>query len=313
MPDAKPIVLVVDDTPANLELLHGILRDEYQVKVATNGQKALELANKSPRPDIILLDIMMPEMSGYEVCQMLKENTETMPIPVIFVTAKSHLEDEEQGLAFGAVDYITKPFHPEIVKARVQTHLANYEQRRDLIKENRELRDAHAPSFTNFNEESLLGLIEAGEGQTVEFKSALRWNSYSGQVDKKIENSCLKTVAGYINAEGGILMVGVNDSGEPVGLDNDQFKSEDKLLLHWVNLLKSYLGTEFTPYIRSIIHSIGNKRILVVECLPSSIPVFFTRDNEEFFFVRMTNTTQALKPSEVVVYIEQHRNKVGGN
>jgi len=306
MTESKPVVLVVDDTPSNLDLLHAALSDDYKVKVATNGEKALDLAIREPRPDIILLDVMMPGMSGHEVCRKLKQRPETTPIPVIFVTAMSQVEDEQLGLALGAVDYITKPFNHDIVKARVRTHIRNYEKTREIIRENRELRDGKRNSFTEFDEATLVALIEAGEGDSLEFKSTLRWNLFADRSDKSIENSCLKTVAGYLNTGGGVLLVGVDDEGKIIGLGKDHFKTEDKLLLHWVNLVKSYLGAEFIPYMRSIIKSIGDQRVLVVECLPSTKPTFFKRDNTESFFVRMSNTTQALKASESVAYIGEH-------
>ncbi|MCP4047820.1 MAG: response regulator [Gammaproteobacteria bacterium] len=306
MTDSKPIVLAVDDTPSNLDLLNGVLSTDYKVKAAISGEKALELAKRKPIPDIILLDIMMPGMSGHEVCEILKQNPETAPIPVIFVTAMSQTEDEQQGLALGAVDYITKPFNHDIVKARVSAHLKNYEKTRELIRENRALRENKGPSFKALGEPELLVLIKAGESHSVEFKSTMRWNLYADRSDKGIENSSLKTVAAYLNTEGGVLLVGVDDDGEVLGLGKDHFKTEDKQMLHWVNLVKSYLGAEFIPYMRSTIESIGDKRVLVVECLPSKKPVFFRRDNDESFFVRMTNTTQALKTSETLAYIEEH-------
>ena len=118
----KATVLVVDDTPDNLSLMSNLLKDLYKVKVANNGEKALKIATSTP-PDLILLDIMMPGMDGYEVCQRLQDEPSTRDIPVIFLTAKSEVEDEERGLAIGAVDYITKPISPPIVLARVKTHL----------------------------------------------------------------------------------------------------------------------------------------------------------------------------------------------
>jgi len=124
-------VLVVDDTPENIDVLVGILKDRYNVKAAINGMMALKIAKKSP-PDVILLDVMMPEIDGFEVCRQLKADFTTKHIPVIFVTAKIGVEDELKGLELGAVDYITKPISPPIVIARVQTHLALYDQNREL-------------------------------------------------------------------------------------------------------------------------------------------------------------------------------------
>jgi len=120
----KQTILVVDDTPENIDILAGILKEFYRVKVALNGEKALKVAISSTPPDLILLDVMMPEMDGYEVCRQLKENDITKNIPVIFVTAKSEIEDETKGFACGAVDYITKPISPPIVIARVKTQFA---------------------------------------------------------------------------------------------------------------------------------------------------------------------------------------------
>ena len=124
-------VLVVDDTPENIDVLVGILKDEYHVKAAINGEMALKIVHATP-PDIILLDIMMPGIDGYEVCRRLKADYTTRHIPVIFITAKIGMQDEIMGFELGAVDYITKPVSPPIVKARVRTHLALYDQNREL-------------------------------------------------------------------------------------------------------------------------------------------------------------------------------------
>jgi len=128
----KLIILVVDDTPANIDVLENVLGTDYRVKAALNGEKALELANVHPQPDMILLDIMMPGMDGYDVISRLQSNPATGHIPVIFVTAKAEVADEEKGLSLGAIDYITKPISPPIVRARVKTHLALYNQNREL-------------------------------------------------------------------------------------------------------------------------------------------------------------------------------------
>ena len=119
----RQTILVVDDTPDNIALLSTLLKDRYKVRAANNGERALAIAAGQPRPDLILLDIMMPGMDGYEVCERLKIDPHTADIPVIFLTAKVQVEDEEFGLRLGAVDYITKPISPPIVLARVETHL----------------------------------------------------------------------------------------------------------------------------------------------------------------------------------------------
>ena len=119
----KSTILVVDDTPDNLKLISGLLKETYKVKIANSGESALEIAQSSSPPDLILLDIMMPEMDGYEVCTHLKSSALTAHIPVIFLTAKTEVADETKGLELGAVDYISKPINPLILLSRVRIHL----------------------------------------------------------------------------------------------------------------------------------------------------------------------------------------------
>lgn len=120
----KATILVIDDTPENLSLMQRLLRDLYTLKSANNGVRGLEIAQTDPPPDLILLDVMMPGMNGYEVCEQLQKNPKTADIPVIFLSARSELEDEGKCFALGAVDYITKPVHPATCMARLRTHLA---------------------------------------------------------------------------------------------------------------------------------------------------------------------------------------------
>jgi putative two-component system response regulator len=128
----KQCILVVDDSPENIDLLSEVLRDDYRIRIATSGEKALKIVYSDEPPDLILLDIMMPGLSGLEICRRLKANPDRRRIPIIFVTAMTSTEDEQRGLETGAVDYITKPISPPIVKARVRTHLALYDQSREL-------------------------------------------------------------------------------------------------------------------------------------------------------------------------------------
>ncbi|TAN49884.1 MAG: two-component system response regulator [Betaproteobacteria bacterium] len=121
----RPSILIVDDTPENLALMDGLLGDEYDTIVANNGERALKVAFSDSIPDLVLLDIEMPGMDGYEVCRRLKAEARTRDVPVIFLTARSQIEDEQKGFKVGAVDYITKPISAPIVLARVHTHLTN--------------------------------------------------------------------------------------------------------------------------------------------------------------------------------------------
>jgi putative two-component system response regulator len=131
--DSTPTILIVDDEPANLALLSEVLRPAYRTRAANCGERVLRIATSDPRPDLILLDVMMPEMDGYQVLQRLKEIPNTADIPVIFISAMNDEMDEEEGLKQGAVDYITKPIKSSIVLARVQTHL-ELKQSRDRLK-----------------------------------------------------------------------------------------------------------------------------------------------------------------------------------
>ena len=119
----KQVILIVDDLPETIALISALLKDHYKVTVATNGKDALRIAFSHNPPDLILLDIMMPGMDGYEVCSHLQAASQTSDIPVIFLTAKSDVADEEKGFELGAVDYITKPISPPILLARIRTHL----------------------------------------------------------------------------------------------------------------------------------------------------------------------------------------------
>ena len=131
----QPLVLIVDDNPTNIDLLVNTLKEEYRLGIAKKGASALEYAAKY-HPDLILLDIMMPEMDGYEVCTRLKENPDTRSIPLIFISGMTETINKTKGFEMGAVDYITKPFHTAEVKARVRTHIALEEMKAQLRSQN---------------------------------------------------------------------------------------------------------------------------------------------------------------------------------
>lgn len=215
-------VLVVDDTPENIDVLVGILKSHYQVKAAINGEMALKIVRNS-MPDLILLDIMMPGIDGYEVCRRLKEDHTTRHIPVIFITAKIGIQDEIQGLELGAVDYIPKPISPPVVEARVKTHLA-------LANQNREL-DRKVQAQTRQLNETRLQIIQR-LGRAAEYKDnetglhVIRMSLYS---------KILALAAGMSEADADLLMsaapmhdigkIGIPDNilKKPGKLDNDEF------------------------------------------------------------------------------------------
>lgn len=152
MNNEKSAILIVDDISSNIQVLANALQADYRIKVATSGQRALEICRSESPPDLILLDIMMPDMDGYEVCRELKSDAETSSIPIIFVTALSEVSDEEKGLNLGAVDYITKPFHLPIVKVRVRNHL-NLKLKTDLLEEMSHIDGlTHIANRRNFDE-----------------------------------------------------------------------------------------------------------------------------------------------------------------
>ena len=130
----RQTILVVDDIPENIDVLVNILKSEYNVRIALNGQKAIRIARDDDPPDLILLDVMMPDVSGYEVARILKEDVATRSIPIIFITAMNSPENEQKGLEYGAVDYIIKPVYPHIVKARVHNQL-ELKMHRDHLEE----------------------------------------------------------------------------------------------------------------------------------------------------------------------------------
>jgi len=134
----RQTILVVDDAPENIDVLAGLLKASYKIKAAPSGERALASISKG-LPDLILLDIMMPEMSGYDVCKQLKADEATSDIPVIFLTAMAEIADEVKGLEMGAVDYITKPISPPVVLSRVRTHLALRRTQQELVKNNQKL------------------------------------------------------------------------------------------------------------------------------------------------------------------------------
>lgn len=172
----KPTVLIVDDSAANLSLLFGLLHESYTVKAVNHGAKALAMVNQD-EPDLILLDIMMPDIDGYEVCRALKANPRTQHIPVIFLTSKNEVENEEMGMALGAVDYITRPISPEILMSRLRAHLVDATHARTMRINNEYLEFEVAKrsrDMAALQEVTILALASLAEVRDVETGNHLR-------------------------------------------------------------------------------------------------------------------------------------------
>ena len=204
MPDAeisREKILIVDDIPANIRILGQLLRSQYDIRIATGGKNALAIVASENPPDLVLLDIMMPDMDGYEVCRRLKEDSRLKDIPVIFITAKGEVEDETRGLEIGAVDYIIKPFSPPIVAARVKTHLQLKRQRDELAQMTRDLTEL------NRMKDNLLAVCSH------DLRSPL--NGILGFTDLLLEKKYLEAEdregLTHIKASGNVLLGLIND------------------------------------------------------------------------------------------------------
>jgi len=225
---SKQVILAVDDTPENLDILRGILTPEYAVKAAINGEVALKIATTQP-PDLILLDIMMPDTDGYEICKQLKSNPITAKIPVIFVTAMNDTIDERRGFNVGAVDYIAKPIQPEIVQARIKTHLtlANQQKACELQVKMRtqQLETSQRAAI------SMLG--EAGHfNDTDTGIHIFRMASYAASIARAIHWSVTETAIIELAAT-------MHDTGK-IGIPDTILKAPRKLTFEEMELMKTH-------------------------------------------------------------------------
>lgn len=193
-----PEILIVDDDRGNIKFLGTELKEHYRVRFATNGEKALEIANSDPSPDLILLDVVMPAMDGYAVCKKLKENEKTKNIPVIFITGKDEIEDETKGFELGAVDYIIKPLRLSIVKARINIHL-NLKLKSDHLEKQAFLDDltkiAGRRKFDDFYQQEWNRALRSQTVISVIMIGVDFFKSYNDNYGQSAGDECLARVA----------------------------------------------------------------------------------------------------------------------
>lgn len=237
----KPRVLIVDDTPLNIRVLGEALKEEYSVMAATSGAKALQLCAQSAKPDLILLDVMMPEMDGHEVLRHLKADPNTSPIPVIFVTALSEVSDEQTGLRLGAVDYISKPFNPALVKARVGSHL-ELKRHRDHLESEVQLRSEQLLEARQ-DQARLEGELEAARRLQLSMlrKGTRHWKG-RGQLATFLNPA--RSVGGdlfdYAQVEGGKALLCLGDV-------SDKGTSAALFMVKTLTLFRAFLESDCSP------------------------------------------------------------------
>lgn len=306
MGSTLPKILVIDDTETNIDILMEAIGDDYDVSIAMDGESALEMVEED-LPDLILLDIMMPGMDGYEVCQRIKSNPKTREAAIIFISALQETNQKIKGFSLGAVDYITKPFDIEEIKARVRRQIQLCEEKQALVKQNQELmqRKTTQSNLEEGEPDRLTQIIKDGEGELVEFKSTLRWNINQDKKDFGIEMVWLKTIVAFLNSNGGTLVVGVDDEGTVVGYEKDQFENEDKYLLHVNNRIQQNIGLEYAPCIRYSLEPFEETKVLIVECMPSEEPAFLINGNNESFFIRIGPGSRKLSPRQTLAYLSK--------
>jgi CheY-like chemotaxis protein len=310
---ASPAILLVDDNEINLQTLYQTLDGKgYSLLIARSGEDALRIAARV-NPDLILLDVMMPGIDGYEACARLKADENTRHSVVIFLTALQSTEEKVRGFSLGAVDFITKPFEPDEIVARVSRHLEVHLRHKGILEENRILADQledklrSVPVDSAERAEWIKSLISSGESDRVEFKSTLRWNLKTERAEKVIEKSWLKSIVAFLNTDGGVLLIGVADAGDILGTEADQFDSNDKYLLHVNNRIREYIGLEYVSFIKFQLVPVEGKALLLVQCQPSPSPVFLKIGKDEDFYIRVGPGNRRLSTSEVLTYVTNRK------
>ena len=178
-----------------------------------------------------------------------------------------------------------------------------------MIKQNQQLSEKLANSLqsasnnTGTHTDRIKALISSGEGNRVEFKSTLRWNLKTDRAEKAIDKAWLKSIAAFLNTDGGMLLVGVEDKGDILGIGADNFDNEDKFLMHVSNRIQEHVGLEHAGFVRYQLVPVDNQKVLLVECQPSPSPVFLKFSKEEEFYIRVGPGSRRLSTSEVVAYV----------
>ncbi len=271
MPESSEIatILIVDDTPTNLALMVELLRPEYRTKVAINGERAIELTLGCDPPDLLLLDIMMPGLSGYDVCQRIKAAPHARSIPIIFVSAMGETEDETRGLALGGVDYVTKPINPSIVKARIRTHLAVAQQARERERLVAQL-EQQARELTQLNH-TLEQRISDGVAQLERLGRLKRFFSpsvvdliLSGAADDPLKNHRREVAAAFVDLRGFTAFTETSDPEDVMQVINQYHDAMGALVMAYGGTLEHFAGDGMMVYFNDPVE-VDNPALVAVE------------------------------------------------
>lgn len=287
----KKILLIDDDKLTRMNVGNIFKETCYQLDFAVDSISGLRKIEEN-HYDLVLLDIIMPDFinrqSDTAGIELLKKIKETKPnLPVIMFTVIENVKIAVDTVArFGARDYI--------VKDRVSKQEIVHKVEEVLKKSHQEPKKP--PDLTS--------LIRQGENDRLEFKLSMRWNFESNKIDKKIEFAWLKSIVAFLNTDGGILLIGVKDDGTILGIEADNFSSEDKFLLRFSNLINRHIGPEFSEFINYELRPIKGKKILFVECEKSKKPVLLKKNkDEEEFYIRIGPSTRKLSMSKMLDYL----------
>lgn len=287
-------ILWIDDQQDVAQTIAGAaLLRPFSFSFSGSAEEGLE-AVRTGSFDLVLADLSMPpgRWGGLWFLEQLKASGNSHP-PVIVVSGEGGQLETIKALRLGACDYVIKEHAAEELASRIQSSLAFANGGRGADHE-------------------LLGMIRAGESDQLEFKSTLRFNLKANKTDPIIELQVIKTIAGFMNSNGGVLLIGVSDEGSILGLDADRFQDMDALQLHFWNRIRSAIGAEFVEFIHATPKECQGRWIFRVDCSRSPRPAFVTwkessgGKSEEYFYVRAGPQTEAMSPSQIVAYTRDH-------
>ena len=268
--------------------LSGLISGLNELSTTLMGEYQVEESHTNPFPELVRSNYQSLDPWKKAVVQVLSNvHHSGILLPLGLVNGRLSVSDYTNGLTALKI----------CAPSKYEQILADASDARSFLESLNEMQN---------NERGLFALIQDGEGDTIEFKSTLRWDIRAGKTNQAIERACLKSVSAFLNCKGGTLLIGVRDDGSIEGIETDKFPNEDKFLLHLWTLIRTCLGRDFSPYIRTIIEKVEDKTVCLVYCQPSARPVFLRQPGfDEEMFIRVGPSSNALNISEALQYIRE--------